>query len=193
MKPARLYHSIRLLLCRTASKRAAYLKKHDLLDGIGENCKWGPWLLPLYSKMIRLHDNVVVHKTARLVPHDMMNNFLSACDPSVDLGHKERLGCIELMDNVYIAMNVTVMPNVRINRNCIISAGSVVATDIPENSVASGIPAKPTGRFDMYMAFRKMGKAQAQPFPNQALPDERAAEEWARFDKRHGAEQKEDK
>ena len=185
MRIKRLYHSVRLLLCRTARKRAAYLKKHNLLGGIGENCKWGPWLLPLYSEMIRLHDNVVVHKTAKLVPHDMLNSFLSASYPETDFGYRERLGCIELMDNVYVAMNVTIMPNVRINRNCIISAGSVVTSDIPENSVASGIPAKPVGRFDMFVALRKLTKKQAVKFKNQELPPEIAAAEWERFDKRH--------
>lgn len=185
MRINRLYHSLRLIMCRTAVKRAAYLKKHAILGGIGENCKWGPWLLPLYPELIKLHDNVVIHKTAHLVPHDMLNSFLAECDPEVDFGHWERLGCIELMDNVYIAMNVTVMPNVRINKNCIISAGSVVATDIPENSLASGVPATPTGRFDMFMALRKMSKGQAVEFKNQELPEELAKAEWERFEHRH--------
>ena len=185
MRAARLYHSLRLLMCRTARKRAEYIKKHDLFDSIGENCVWGPWLLPLHAKLIRLHDNVVVHKTAQLVPHDLMNNFLKNCDPTADFGYREKLGCIELMDNVYISMHVTVMPNVRINRNCIISAGSVVTSDIPENSIASGIPAKPTGRFDMFMALRKMGKNQTVAFKRQQLPQELAKKEWERFERRH--------
>ena len=185
MRAERLYHSVRLLLCRTARKKAAYLKKHALLGAIGENCKWGPWLLPPYAKLIRLHDNVVVHKTAHLIPHEMLNSFLQTCHPDMDFGHREKLGCIELMDNVYISMNVTVMPNVRINRNCIISAGSVVTSDIPENSIASGIPAKPTGRFDMFVALRRMSKGQTVKFRNQELPEEIARAEWERFDRRH--------
>lgn len=184
MRIVRLYHSVRLLLCRKAKKRAEYLKKHNLLGAIGDNCKWGPWLLPPYAKLIKLHDNVIVHKTAHLVPHDMLNSFLSTAYPDADFGHREKLGCIELMDNVYVSMNVTIMPNVRINRNCIISAGSVVTSDIPENSIASGIPAKPTGRFDMFVALRKMGKAQTVAFKNQELPDEIAAAEWERFERR---------
>lgn len=184
MRVARMYHSMRLLLCRTAKKRAAYLKRHNLLGAIGENCKWGPWLLPPYAKLIRLHDNVIVHKTAKLVPHDMLNSFLMTAYPGTDFGHREKLGCIELMDNVYISMNVVVMPNVRVNKNCIISANSVVASDIPENTIASGVPAKPTGKFDMFVALRKMGKAQTVAFKNQELPDDLAAAEWERFESR---------
>ena len=185
MKADRLYHSVRLFLCRSASKRAKYLKTHDILGEMGDNCLWGPWLLPLYPKMIRLHNNVHVHKTAKLVTHDMLNRFLAKCQPDADFGYRERLGCIELMDNVYISMNVTIMPNVRINQNCIISAGSVVTSDIPENSLASGVPAKTTGRFDMFMALRKMGSKQTVKFENQVLPDSIAQAEWERFLKRH--------
>jgi len=181
MKASRMYHSIRLLLLRSPAKRAQYLKKKNLLGGIGENCRWGPWLLPLYPKLIKLHNNVHVHKTARIVTHDMLNRFLTTRDSDADFGFHETIGCVELMDNVYIAMNVIIMPNVRINRDCIISAGSVVVSDIPENSVASGIPAVPTGRFDMFVALRKMSKGQRVKFKNQDLDDSIAEEEWSRF------------
>ncbi len=186
MRADRLYHSIRLLMCRTAKKKAAYLKKHDLLGSIGENCKWGPWRLPLYPKLIRLHDNVIVHKKAVFVTHDMLNRFLATCYPDSDFGSPERIGCIEVMDNVYIAMRTYIMTNVRIGSNCVITAGSVVTSDIPDNSIASGNPAKPVGRFDMFAALRKMGKSQRKKFKNQELPDEVAEEEWAKFYKRHG-------
>ena len=146
MKPARMYHSLRLLLLRKPRKRAEYLKKHQILGGIGEGCWWGPWLMPLYPELIILHDNVHVHKTAHILTHDFLNSFLSQCKPDEDFGHREKVGCVEMMDNVYISMNVTVMPNVRIEKNCIISAGSVVTSDIPENSLASGNPAKPVCR-----------------------------------------------
>lgn len=185
MKPERFYHSVRLFMCRGPRKRAEYLKKNNLLGGVGENCFWGPWLLPLYPKMIVLHDNVHVHRSARIVTHDMLNRFFVMCDPKNDYGFREKLGCVELMDNVYIAMNTTIMPNVRINKNCIISAGSVVTSDIPENSVASGIPAKVVGRFDMFMALRRMGKGQTQAFKNQELPDSIAQAEWEKFFMRH--------
>lgn len=184
MRANRMYHSIRLFLCRTPAKRAAYLKKHDILGSIGDNCKWGPWLVPLYPKLIRVGNNVHVHKTAKIVTHDMLNRFLKTRDPNADFGHGETLGCVELRDNVYIAMNVTVMPNVRINKDCIISAGSVVTSDIPENSLASGIPAKPTGRFDMFVALRKMSRGQRVKVKNQELDDALAEGEWERFLKR---------
>lgn len=184
MRAERMYHSLRLLLCRTPYRRAQYLKKHDILGSIGDNCKWGPWLLPLYPKLIKLGNNVHVHKTATIVTHDMLNKFLMIRKPGEDYGFREKLGCVELMDNVYISMKVTIMPDVRIGKDCIISTGSVVTSDIPENSVAAGIPAKPTGRFDMFVALRKMSRGQRVEFKNQELDDAIAAEEWRRFESR---------
>lgn len=187
MKAERLYHSIRLFLIKSPKKRALYLKKHNILGAIGEGCYWGPWLVPLYPKMIKLHDNVHVHRSARILTHDILNRFFKECYPDTDFGYKEKLGCVELMDNVYISMKTTINPNVRINKNCIVSAGSVVTSDVPENSIVSGIPAKVVGRFDMFMALRKMSKNQTYQFKNQKLPDSIAEEEWEKFYKKHEA------
>ena len=181
MKGKRLIHSIAMLFLLNGRKRAAYLKKHHILRGIGENCNFGPYILPLYPELIKLHNNVVVHRKSLLVPHDMVNVFLKRAVPGEDFGHDERLGCIEIMDNVYIGPGSRIMPNVRINKNCIISAGSVVTQDIPENSVVAGNPAKVIGRFDMFVASRLMNKAHTYHFKNQLLPPEIAAAEWDFF------------
>ena len=76
------------------------------------------------------------------------------------------------------------MPDVRVGKNCIVTAGSVVTSDIPENSIATGNPAKVVGRFDMYMAFRRMGKSQNVPFKNQELPKAIAEDKWEKFEKK---------
>lgn len=45
-----------------------------------------------------------------------------------------------------IGVNATLMPHIIIGRNCLIGAGSVVTTDLPDNSVACGVPAKVTDK-----------------------------------------------
>ncbi len=184
MRRERLKHCIRLLLMRSIRKRTTYVREHNILGAIGDNCVWGPWLVPLYPKLIKLHNNVRIHKSVTITTHDVMNGFLSDCKPDYDFGAEERLGCVELMDNVYIGMNCVIMPDVRIGPNCIVTAGSVVTSDIPENSIASGNPAKVIGRFDMYMALRRMSKSQAVAFKNQELPDDLAEEQWVKFQKK---------
>lgn len=50
---------------------------------------------------------------------------------------------IEIGENVWIGSHATVLPGVKIGRNAIIAAGAVVTKDIPENTIAVGIPAVP--------------------------------------------------
>lgn len=49
---------------------------------------------------------------------------------------------IEIGDNVWLGANVVVLPGVKIGSGTVISAGSVVTKDIPENVLAVGTPAK---------------------------------------------------
>ena len=58
----------------------------------------------------------------------------------------EKIGCIDIKDNVFIGSNTTVLYDVRIGSNVVIGAGSLVNKDIPDNSVAAGVPVKVMGR-----------------------------------------------
>lgn len=54
-------------------------------------------------------------------------------------------GSIHVGDGAWIGHGVTVLQGVRIGAGAVIGAGSVVIHDIPENAIASGVPAKVTG------------------------------------------------
>lgn len=58
------------------------------------------------------------------------------------LGDQEYAKSIEIGDNCWIAGNVTICGGVKIGNGCVIGAGSVVTRDIPDNSIAVGIPCK---------------------------------------------------
>lgn len=49
---------------------------------------------------------------------------------------------IVIGDNAEIGSNSVILPGVRIGNNCTIGAGAVVTRDIPENSIAVGVPAR---------------------------------------------------
>ena len=51
-------------------------------------------------------------------------------------------------DGTWIGTNVVIVGNVHIGKNCVIGANSVVTKDIPDYSVAAGIPAKVIKRYD---------------------------------------------
>jgi Acetyltransferase (isoleucine patch superfamily) len=49
---------------------------------------------------------------------------------------------IVIEDDVWIGANATILPGVKVGRGSVIGAGSVVNKDIPEYSLAVGVPAK---------------------------------------------------
>ena len=57
-------------------------------------------------------------------------------------------GEVYLKENCKIGSHSTVMPNVTIGKNSIIGANSLVLSDIPDNVVAFGTPAKVIRRID---------------------------------------------
>lgn len=63
---------------------------------------------------------------------------------------------ITIGNHVYIGNNVIILPGVNIGNNVIIGAGAVVSKDIPDNSVAVGVPARVIKSADDY--FEKIKK-----------------------------------
>lgn len=55
---------------------------------------------------------------------------------------------ITIEDNVWIASGVTVCGGVTIGKNSVVGAGAVVTSDVPENVLVGGIPAKIIRRLD---------------------------------------------
>ncbi|MFZ2199013.1 MAG: acyltransferase [Thermodesulfovibrionales bacterium] len=56
--------------------------------------------------------------------------------------YKECKGGPVVEDYVRIGAHATILPGVRIGRNSLVGAGSVVTRDVPENSVVAGNPAR---------------------------------------------------
>jgi acetyltransferase-like isoleucine patch superfamily enzyme len=52
---------------------------------------------------------------------------------------------IVIGDNVWIGMNAVVMPGTKIGNNVVIGANSVVTNNIPDDSIAAGVPCKVIG------------------------------------------------
>lgn len=136
-------------------KRADYARKRGIYAKIGEKT-FIPTALPLYPQLIRIHNNVLIHRTVSLVTHDLINDFLMEMPNSYQFKHGECLCPIEIFDNVYIGMNSIIMGNVRIGPNVVINAGSLVTSDIPPNSIVGGVPAKVLGPLDRYVKIRIM-------------------------------------
>ncbi len=56
--------------------------------------------------------------------------------------HSLIVGHIHIKKNAWIGANATILPGVTIGENAIVAAGAVVSKDVPDNTIAGGIPAK---------------------------------------------------
>ena len=110
--------------------------------------------------------------------------------------NRETLCPIEIMDNVEVAMNSTILGNVRIGPNAIICAGSVVDSDVPPNSVVAGNPAQVIGSFDKYVKVRimmdKLSPFSFQRSGREAISNDTVAMAWERFDKQKAKRKQEE-
>lgn len=67
---------------------------------------------------------------------------------------------VDVGDNVWFGIDVTVLPGVSIGEGAIIQAGSVVTDDVPKGAIAGGHPAEVFGKRDMdhYERLKAEGK-----------------------------------
>lgn len=85
---------------------------------IGNDCIFGP--------------NVKIHAE---------NHIFDKIDIPIRMQGATRKG-IEIGDDCWIGSNVTILDGVKIGKGCVIAAGAVINKDIPDYSIAGGVPAK---------------------------------------------------
>ena len=184
MTKERLWHTIRIMVTRGAIGRADYLRKYKLFRHVGENVLFQPRILPLYPELISLHNNVRIASRVNFITHDVVHMMLN--DPSFGGMEKfqEKVGCIEIMDNVFIGAGTTIMYNVRIGRNVIVGAESVVTKDLEPNAVYAGMPARKICSMEEFLEKQRNLKGYpAQLYPRgQRVSKELADFMWDRFE-----------
>jgi len=79
-------------------------------------------------------DNVTITAGCYILSHSAVENRINP--------NKEPRTKTVIEDNVFIGVNSVVLPGVKIGKNSIIGAGSVVTSDVEPNSVYAGNPAK---------------------------------------------------
>lgn len=149
----RIFYSVILMLMQNSRKRTEFVRKHHLYGSIGENCSIQKPKLPLYSNLIHIHNNVKIASNVGFITHDIIHTMLNDKYPQGDF--IERIGCIEIMDNVFIGAGTRILYGTRIGTNVIIGAQSLVNKDVPDNSVYAGVPARYICSFDEYVDKQK--------------------------------------
>ena len=143
---------LRISLIFESHKRTNYIIKHKIFHSVGKNFFFQPRFIPSDPELISFHDNVCVASNVTFITHDISDSMLNNIS---DEKFSYNAGCIEVMNNVFIGANSTILPNIRIGSNVIIAAGSVITKDVPDNSVVAGVPAHIIETFDEYLEKRK--------------------------------------
>ena len=121
---------------------------------IGENCDIHTNAeLGSEPYLITIGSHVRINSGVQIITHDGGVWVLRAlrCEyKNIDLFKRVFIG-----NNVHIGTNAVIMQGVSIGNNCIVGVGAVVTKNIPDNSIAVGIPAKVIETIDEYLKKNK--------------------------------------
>ena len=163
----RLWQTIRLFAIRGSEARTEYIRKQHVYGAIGDNCTIQKRKVPLYANLIRLGNNVHIASNVSFLTHDGSHLVLNNMDDVKKKGGvQEKIGCIEIGDNVFVGSGVHILYDTKIGSNVIIGSCSVVTHDVPDNSIVAGIPARVVGSFDDYVEKR----LNMEKYPEELMP-----------------------
>lgn len=180
----RYLHMLRLYTISSPMKRAEYLKKHGIFHSMGERVMITSRKIPLYSKLICIGNNVWVASGVEFISHDVTHYMLNGMRDGYE--YAEKIGCIEIGNNVFIGAGAKILYDVKVGDNVIIAAGALVNKDVPSNSVVGGVPARGIASFSDYLSKRREFIVE-NPANNIEQEISSACEEemWARFRAKH--------
>jgi len=122
---------------------AEYFRKRGAQ--IGEGCFIVPTELGTEPYLVKIGNHVAIAAGVSINAHDGAVWVFREQVPDLQV-----FGPIVIEDNCIIGLRAIISPNVRIGRNSVVAAGSVVINDVPPNSVVMGVPARPFGSLEKY-------------------------------------------
>jgi acetyltransferase-like isoleucine patch superfamily enzyme len=130
---------------RTENERTiAALRKQGVR--IGNDCVIFTTQFSLEPYLVEIGNRVAISGGTMFLTHDGAVWLLRNRRPNA-----QHFGTITVGDNTYIGQNAIILPGTRIGANCIIGAGAVVRSTIPDNSVAVGNPATVIARTGLFL------------------------------------------
>ncbi len=142
METGRGFRVFRALCGPDSYAHAEWLRRHGGLHQMGEHVGITMGTEILDPALVRIGNNVLLAKCT-LVGHDGSVAVLNRA-----YGVKlDKVGQIDIRDNVFIGHGAIILPGVTIGPNAIVAAGAVVSQDVREGDVVGGVPARTIGRF----------------------------------------------
>ena len=185
MEKRRLLQTMKYHLIRNNEKKNDYLRKKNIVKDIGEHVVLNWKIIPLYPQLLKFGNNIMLGSGVRFLTHDAIHHVFHGMNVNLD----EYVGCIEIGDNVFIGADSSIMSNVRIGNNVIIGANSLVTKDVPNNSVACGVPARVIMTFEDFVEKRSDNNYPIVRI-NQHITEEEIRNAWLHF--AHDHEEKDD-
>ena len=108
----------------------------------GHNVHFGNDVYANYNLTIVDDGHVYVGNKVMFGPNVVIATANHPIEPSLRDKALQYNKDVNIGDNVWIGDKATILPNVTIGKGCIIAANAVVTRDIPEYSIAAGVPAK---------------------------------------------------
>lgn len=133
---------------RSVEKKAEYLRRHKIFNGMGENCRFAPYWIPADAKYVTLHNNISVSTGVTFICHDTINTLINNMKKTETNDLYVGFNPIIVYDNVFLGGNAILCPGVKVGPNAIVAAGAVVTKDVPPDTIVGGVPARVIGEFD---------------------------------------------
>ena len=142
---SKIYHSVRM---DTPPYRRFWLGRRSVVESyccinnavgdvtIGDYTRIGIHCTVIGPVCIGSHVNLAQGITVTALNH----NFGDAARRIDEQGVSTKP--VVIGDDVWIGANAVVLPGVTIGRHCVIAAGAVVTKDVPDYTLAGGVPAK---------------------------------------------------
>ena len=105
---------------------------------IGDYCKIGRDVQINAYNNVEIKRNVLISDRVHI--SDASHNYKKD-EPILNQGSKF-FGPVIIEDGAWIGINAVILPNVKIGKNAVIAANCVVNKNVPDNSIAVGVPAK---------------------------------------------------
>ena len=115
---------------------------HKPLLEIGDNVSLGEYSHITCANKVTIGNGVLTGRFVLITDNSHGNNTKEIADIAPLAREIHSNGPVHIGENVWIGDKATILPNVTIGKGCIIAANAVVTKDIPEYSVAAGVPAK---------------------------------------------------